>query len=89
MIIEPEPDHLFQVTIRHCIMRSYNSFENIKRVILKQQVYYKNYLKIQPESTIEGYSSYRRYIKDMRLKYLCIIFLPILILYSSTRMMGN
>ena len=48
-MIEPEPDNLLQVTIRHCILLSYNSLENIKLMILKQQVYYKNYIKIQPE----------------------------------------
>ena len=41
--------HLIQDTIRHCIMLTYNSLENIRWIILKQQVYYKNYIKIQPE----------------------------------------
>ena len=30
-------------------MLMYNSLENINRMILKQQVYYKNYIKTQPE----------------------------------------
>ena len=30
-------------------MLCYNRPENIKRTIQKQQVYYKNYIKIQPE----------------------------------------
>ena len=29
-ILEPEPDTLLQVSIRHCIMLTYNSLENIK-----------------------------------------------------------
>ena len=30
IIVEPEPDTLLQVSIRHCIMLTYNSLENIK-----------------------------------------------------------
>ena len=30
-------------------MLTYNSLENIKWMMLKQQVYYKNYIKIQPD----------------------------------------
>ena len=33
-------------------MLTYNSLENIRGMILKQQVYYKNYIKIQPERVI-------------------------------------
>ena len=30
IIVKPEPDTLLQVSIRHCIMLTYNSLENIK-----------------------------------------------------------
>ena len=36
VLIEPEPDHLLQVTIRPCIIVSDNSLESIKWMILKR-----------------------------------------------------
>ena len=39
-------------------MLTYNSLENIRWMILNQQVYYKNYIKIQPEGQVSLVSTH-------------------------------